>query len=77
MLWLWLGGLGLFATGIVGVWYSVTKTDYLPRLALWLMKEAYKVIKLRGSPEQEKAWRQAIRQGQEWDFARRRPRERR
>ncbi len=77
MIWVWLAGLSFFATGIAGVWYAVTRTDYLPRLAIWLMKQALPIIMKRKSPEQEKLWREAIRHGQEWDHIRNRPRDKR
>jgi hypothetical protein len=77
MIWVWLGGLGFFITGIVGVWVTVTRTDYIPKLAVWLMKQALPIILKRKSPEQEELWRDAIRRGEEWDHARQRPKEKR
>jgi uncharacterized membrane protein len=75
MLWVWLAGLSFFATGIVGVWYAVTRTDYLPRLAVWMIKQALPIIMKRKSPEQEKLWREAMKRGQEWDMLRNRPKD--
>ena len=72
-----LAGIGLFGVASLGIWYSVTRTDYLPRLAVWMMKQALPIIMKRKSPEQEKLWRDAIRRGQEWDHARSRPRDNR
>lgn len=75
MIWVWLAGLGLFATGVAGVWYTVTRTDYLPRLAIWLVKQALPIILKRKDPVQEALWREAMRRGQEWDMRRNRPKD--
>lgn len=75
MLYLWLAGLVLLATGIVGVWYTVTKTEYLPKLALWLVQQMLPVIMKRKPPELEAKWRQAVRQAQEWDHRTNKPRD--
>ena len=72
-----IAGLLLFAVAAVGIWYSVTRTDYLPRLAVWMMRQALPIILKRGSPEQEAAWRQAMLRGQEWDYFRKRPKDKR
>lgn len=75
MIWVWLAGLGFFATGIAGTWYAVTRTDYLPRLAVWMIKQALPIIMKRKSPEQEKLWREAMLRGQEWDMLRNKPKD--
>jgi hypothetical protein len=72
---IWLGGLGLFAVAAGGIWYSVTRTDYLPRLAVWMIKQALPIIMKRKDPEQEKLWREAMKRGQEWDMLRNRPKD--
>jgi hypothetical protein len=74
---IWLAGLGLFAVAAVGIWFTVTRTDYLPRLAMMLVRQALPVILKRKSPEQERLWREAIRRGEEWDHIRNRAKEKR
>lgn len=70
-----IAGLLLFAVAAVGIWYTVTRTDYLPRLAIWLVKQMLPIILKRKSPEQEKLWREAMKRGQEWDMLRNRPKD--
>ncbi len=72
---LWLAGFGLFAIAAVGIWYSVTRTDYLPRLAIWLVRQALPVILKRKDPLQEALWREAMLRGQQWDELRNRPKD--
>lgn len=68
-----IAGLALFVIMAgAGVW-AVTRTGYLPRLALWLMKQSLPVILKRMEPEQEEAWRKAMREGDRWDQLRKRP----
>jgi hypothetical protein len=70
---IWLGGLVLFAVAAGGIWYSVTRTDYLPRLAVWMIKQAIPIIMKRNSPEIEEKMHQAFRQAMDWDNWRKRP----
>jgi hypothetical protein len=66
-----LSGLFLLAVGGVGVWFTVTKTDYIPKLIVYIVKLALPIIMQalmkRKDPELEAAVRQAIREGQDWD----------
>lgn len=70
-----IAGLLLFGVAAVGIWYSVTRTDYLPRLAVWLVKQSLPVILKRMEPEQEEAWRKTMREGGRWDQLRKRPKD--
>lgn len=75
MIWLWLAGLSLFATGIFGVWWTVTKTGYLPRLAVWLIKQVIAEAMKQKDPKLLALWHEAVRQGLEWDHAKNKPKE--
>ncbi len=76
---IFLIGLLLVATAVGGVWWAVTRTDYIPRLIVYLVKLALPVVMEyilnRKDPELEALWRQSVRQGQEWDNFRNRPRD--
>jgi len=46
MTWLfWAGGAALFAVAAGGIFWTVTRTDYLPRLGAWLAKTAWAYLK--------------------------------
>lgn len=70
-----LAGLFLLGVAAVGIWYSVTRTDYLPRLAIWLVKQSLPIILKRKDPVQEALWRKAMLSGQLWDYHRNRPKD--
>lgn len=76
---IFLIGLLLVATAVVGVWWTVTRTDYIPKLVVYLIKLALPVIieymTDRKDPKLEALWRQAVKQGQEWDNIKNRPKE--
>lgn len=76
---IFLIGLLLVATAVGGVWWTVTRTDYIPKLVVYLIKLALPVIieymTDRKDPKLEALWRQAVRQGQEWDNIKNRPKE--
>lgn len=76
---IFLIGLLLVATAVAGVWWTVTRTDYIPKLVVYLIKLALPVIieymTDRKDPKLEALWRQAVRQGQEWDNIKNRPKE--
>lgn len=80
MLWAFLIGLLLVVTAVGGVWWTVTRTDYIPRLVVYLVKLALPVIieylQKRKDPKLEELWRQSIREGQEWDHFRNKPKDR-
>jgi len=79
MLIVFLIGLLLVATAVGGVWWTVTKTNYIPKLVVYLIKLALPIIieymTDRKDPKLEALWRQAVRQGQEWDNIKNRPKE--
>lgn len=79
MIWVILICLILLGTAVGGIWYAVTRTEYLPKLTIYLVKLALPVIidymTDRKDPKLEALWRQAIRQGQEWDNIKNRPKE--
>ncbi len=75
MIWIWLGGFGLFLVGAGGIFWAVTRTDYLPRLAIWLVKQSLPIILKRKDPLQEALWREAMLRGQQWDHLRNRPKD--
>lgn len=68
-----LGGLVLLGVGVAGVWWTVTKTDYLPKLVVYLIKQAIPIIMKRKSPELEAKWRQVTKEAEEWDNLNNRP----
>ena len=76
---IFLIGLLLVATAVGGVWWTVTRTDYIPKLVVYLIKLALPVIieymTDRKDSKLEALWRQAVRQGQEWDNIKNRPKE--
>ena len=76
---IFLIGLLLVATAVGGVWWTVTRTDYIPKLVVYLIKLALPVIieymTDRKDPKLEALWRQAVRQGHEWDNIKNRPNE--
>mgnify|MGYP001574359356 CR=1 FL=1 len=79
MIWVFLIGLLLVATAVAGVWYAVTRTDYIPKLVVYLVKLALPVIidyiMKRKDPVLESLWRQAVLQGQEWDHRTNKPKD--
>ena len=49
------------ATAVGGVWWTVTKTDYIPKLVVYLIKMAIPLLGKRKSPEEEALDRQDYR----------------
>jgi hypothetical protein len=73
----YLVGLILLVTAIVGVWYTVTKTDYIPKLIIYIVKlalpEIIRVLTSRMDPKLEKLWRETLNRSEEWDYRANRP----
>lgn len=67
MTWLlWVAGLGLFGVAAGGILWAVTRTDYLPRLGVWLARTAWKALKpilLAASPETIERGKKESREG--------------
>jgi len=63
-MWTYLIGLLLVATAVGGVWWTVTRTDYIPKLVVYLIKMAVPLIMKALTPkdlteEQKQIVRQA------------------
>jgi len=63
-MWTYLIGLLLVATAVGGVWWTVTRTDYIPKLVVYLIKMAVPIIMKALTPkdlteEQKQIVRQA------------------
>jgi hypothetical protein len=71
MVYAFFSQLFLLIVGTVGVWYTVTKTDYLPKLLVYIIKlalpEIIKVLTNRMDPELERLWRETLARGGKWD----------
>ena len=55
-------GLLLVATAVVGVWWTVTRTDYIPKLVAYLIKSALPIflklfVNRPKTPEEWAEWR--------------------
>ncbi len=74
---MFLFGLLLFVIAGVGVWYTVTRTDYLPKLAVYLVKLAIPIIFKSEDPKVLEKWREVQREGGEWDYLNKRPKDKR
>lgn len=78
---LWLAGVLLFLVAAGAIWYRVGNPKWVAGLATAFVGMAVNallpVLLKRMPPKDEKRWRDATARGEEWDFARNRPREKR
>ena len=76
MRWLWLAAALLFAVAAAAVWFSFRDPVFIAGLTAAAVSAAVSAIKpellRRMTPEQEKAFRDCVRRGGEWDHVRKR-----
>lgn len=79
--WLWVGGVLLFLVAAGAIWYRFGNPKWVAGLATAFVGMAINaflpVLIKRMDSKVEEQWREATKRGQEWDFARNRPREKR
>lgn len=70
--------VGLLAAIAAGaLFYNASKFEFWAKGAVWLIKKATPSITERMSDDLERKKNRAIGSGQEWDFTRKRPRDKR
>lgn len=75
--WVWIGGLVLFAVAAAGLFFAVQRPTFVAGLVKSFAESMFKallpIILRRMTPEQEDEWHKTIREGGEWDYARKQP----
>jgi hypothetical protein len=76
MPWLWLGVAAVLVIAAFALWRAFSNPRFVAGLTSIAVSAAWKAvapkIAKRMSPEQEKAWRDCIRSGGEWDHVKKR-----
>ena len=74
MTWLWLIGAALAAAAAGSVWFAFQSPEFVAGLTAVAIgaavKAAVPAVTKRMSPEKEKAFRDCVRRGGEWDHIR-------
>ena len=76
---LWLGAAGVLAVAAGSAWFAFQRPDFMVGFIAASVAAIYNALAptllKRKSPEDEKAWRDSIRHGQEWDHRTNKPKE--
>ena len=76
---LWLGAAGVLAVAAGSAWFAFQRPDFMVGFIAASVAAIYNALApallKRKSPEDEKAWRDSVRRGQEWDHRTNKPKE--
>jgi membrane protein implicated in regulation of membrane protease activity len=76
---LWLGGAAVMAVAAISAWFAFQRPDFMVGFIAASVAAIYNALSpalfKRKSPEDEKKWRDAGKQGREWNSITDKPRE--
>lgn len=74
MKWLWIALAVLLAVAAGATWFAFQDPVFWTGLVAAIVTALAPIVLKRMAPETEARWRQSVREGLGWDFARKRPR---